>query len=54
MTSPIKNPIPITLINALNSRAAQIPTAFDICPFTSWPRPGIKKENSAGTPCVLL
>jgi len=34
-------------------KAIQMPSALKRCPFTSWPRPGIKKENNAGTPCVL-
>ena len=42
------------LMNALISRAAQTPSAFDTCPFTSWPRPGMKKENNAGAPCVFF
>jgi len=34
-------------------KAIQMPTALNRCPFTSWPRPGKKKENKAGIPCVL-
>jgi len=27
---------------------------FFIVSITIWPKPGMKKENNAGTPCVLL
>jgi len=52
--SPNGIPVPVMNTAPLIIRAIQMPSALNRCPFTSWPKPGMKKENNAGIPWVLL